>query len=100
MRASTPEMTVTMNDDKFPDRIGASRSEYAAQEWYELFYDESPSEGDAVYMRLNPDETIWQCYACEIRGIVPPTWAHVPGWTWDDDGKWYCPECGTKLGLF
>jgi hypothetical protein len=91
-----------MNNDKFPDRIGVSRSEYTAQEWYELFYDELPSEGDAVYVRIGQHETLWKCDGdnCETHGIVPAGCSYVPGWTRDDDGKWYCPTCGERLGLF
>lgn len=51
---------------------------------------------------IGKDEVVWQCDGdnCETHGIVPAEGHYVPGWTWDDDGKWYCPTCGERLGLF
>jgi hypothetical protein len=89
------------DNDKIPDRIWIPTygTDRLFDDWFNAD-DGEPCEDDVEYVRLSPGENIWTCDGCKIRGIVPPTWKHVPGWTWDDAGKWYCPECGTKMGLF
>jgi hypothetical protein len=38
---------------EFPERIGAGRSEYVTQDWYELCYDEKVDASDAEYIRAD-----------------------------------------------
>jgi hypothetical protein len=52
--------------------------------------DAALAQGDAL--TLNPGEVLWECDNCGQHGVVPAAWGYVPGWTYDDDGKWYCCE--------